>query len=406
MGCKVNRYECDVMQRALREKGFSTSESLIAADLYVINTCAVTAEAERKSRQIITRVKKLNPAAEIVVTGCAAQKNPDFYIKNGINCICGVDGKEQLIAHIGENYVGNFDLSDKYSEWGGSPIPSRTRAYVKIQDGCNNFCSYCIIPYLRGRSRSRSIENTVEEIKTLANSTSEIVLTGVNLSAYGADRGESLAGLIRAIKDVDVRIRLGSFYVEGVTTELLDALFSLKHFCPQFHLSLQHGDDGVLKSMNRHYTAKDYLEKVALIRSYDPRAAITTDIIVGYPTETEVAFENLKAFVRTAAFSDIHVFPYSKRSGTVGAKLKELPPEILKTRKHELIEIGNDLHLRYLNTMIGVPQSVLFEDEAKGETPSGYSEYYVRVYAEGGAGVKTVMPTGVYCDGLKGEIIK
>ena len=308
--------------------GYYTTESLEPADLYVVNTCAVTSEAERKSRQILARIKKLNETAEIIVTGCASEKNQKYYQDKGIKYVSGVMNKNNILKVLG--FCGSnidFDVK-KYEEPTFLPTADRTRSYVKIQDGCDNFCSYCIIPYLRGRSRSRIIENSVREIENLALNTEEIVITGVNLSQYGKDTGESLIGLINALKNVNVRIRLGSFYVEGINSELLQALKSLKRFCPHFHLSLQNGDDNVLRAMNRRYSTKDYLEKIALIREYFPYASITTDIIVGYPTETEENFINTINFAKEVGFSDIHIFPFSAREGTVAYKLAPIAPQI------------------------------------------------------------------------------
>lgn len=403
LGCKVNQYECDALEGGLRAMGYETREELVPADLYIVNTCAVTAEAERKSRQIIARIKKLNPSAYIMISGCASQKNKDFYIGKGIPFVSGVGGKDGILQNIGKTYQGDFSLDKEYEETGLTPSGSRTRAYIKIQDGCDNFCSYCIIPYLRGRSRSRSVLNSVNEIRELSKSVNEIVITGINLSRYGRERGESLAGLIRELKDIDTRIRLGSFYVEGIDEELLDALFSLKEFCPHFHLSLQHGDQSVLKAMNRKYTPEEYLKKVGLIRSYDKNAAITTDIIVGFPAETGEAYDNLIEFIKKAAFSDIHIFPFSAREGTAAAKMKPLDPQIIKDRRLTLEKIRDELREDYLNKMLVIPQTVLFETKS-GDLYEGYSEYYIRIYAGTGLKKAVVIPTELYKDGLKARI--
>ena len=404
LGCKVNQYECDALSAGLKAMGYYTTESLEPADLYIINTCAVTAEAERKSRQILSRIKKFNENAEIVVTGCASQKNAEYYKEKGIKYVSGVMNKNNILRALGfYNNETVFDTS-KYEEPSFLPSADRTRSYVKIQDGCDNFCSYCIIPYLRGRSRSRTIENAVREIESLALNTEEIVITGVNLSQYGKDTGESLVGLIDALKDVNVRIRLGSFYVEGINRELLQSLKALKRFCPHFHLSLQNGDNDVLRAMNRRYKTQDYLEKIALIREFFEYASITTDIIVGYPTETEENFINTMNFAKEVGFSDIHIFPFSAREGTVAYKLKPISPQIIKDRKQRLEEVRKELHYKYLELMKNVNQEVVFETKIDNCYNTGYSEYYVRFYAKTDQKVAVVKPIEIYKDGLKGEL--
>ena len=404
LGCKVNQYECDVMVSELENMGYQTSQELSYADLYVINTCAVTNEAERKSRQIISRIKKYNDKAKIIITGCASQKNKDYYLEKNVLYVSGVGGKQRIFEGISKNKIeSDFRLPSVYEESATLPKAERSRSYVKIQDGCNNFCSYCIIPYLRGRSRSRKVESCVNEITLLARETDEIVITGVNLAQYGVDNNESLAQLINSLHDVDVRIRLGSFYVEGINDDLLVALKGLKKFCPHFHLSLQHGDDEVLKSMNRHYGPKEYSEKVALIRKYFPLAAITTDIIVGYPTETEEAFNNTLKFVEEINFSDIHIFPFSPRPGTKAYELELIPSEVVKTRKEKLREIKNKLNKNYLILMLNSFQDVIFECN-NGGISVGYSQYYVRVYSKTEKKHATIKPIGLYRDGIIGEI--
>ena len=404
LGCKVNQYECDVLVSELEKKGYQTSQDLVYADLYVVNTCAVTNEAERKSRQIISRIKKLNNNAKIIITGCASQKNKEFYLQNDVLYVSGVGGKQKIFEEIDRSLSQSiFELPTQYEEPNALPRTYRTRSYVKIQDGCNNFCSYCIIPYLRGRSRSRLISNCVNEINNISKSTREIVITGVNLAQYGIDNDESLPQLIRELADVDVRIRLGSFYVEGINDELLSALKGLRHFCPHFHLSLQHGDEGVLKSMNRHYGPQEYIDKVALIRKYFPLAAITTDIIVGYPTETEDAFENTLKFVRDVQFSDIHIFPFSPRPGTKAFGLTTIPSEVIKERKDKLRIIKEKLNKNYLILMLNSYQDVIFETYFD-DYSVGYSQYYVRVYAKTTKEQAIIKPSVLFKDGIRGEI--
>jgi threonylcarbamoyladenosine tRNA methylthiotransferase MtaB len=392
LGCKVNQYESDKLAQGLRQKGFEVFSQLVFADIYIINTCAVTAEAERKSRQAVKRCLSHNPDGRVFVCGCASQRDAAAFEKKKAEYVCGAD-KGQLLDKI-ETIAKNENANDAFSD--------RTRAFVKIQDGCDNFCSYCIIPHLRGRSVSRDIDEIVKEISNLAQKTKEIVITGINLALFGKDNGTSLTQLIKAISRTDVRIRLGSFYVEGLTKELLTALFSLKKFCPHFHLSLQSGDDCVLKAMRRRYSTTEYLEKIDLIRSFDKNAAITTDIIVGFPTETDEQFENTVNFVKQAGFSDIHIFPFSAREGTAAAKLPPLPKQTLRSRAAKLAQIKNDLQKRYLNNNIGVVQQVLFEEEEDG-IKSGYSERYIKVYASTEKDLAEIVPTEIYKDGLKGE---
>ena len=404
LGCKTNQYECDEISGALVNSGFSVTEKLEYADDYIINTCAVTAEAERKSRQIISRVKKFNPDARVFIIGCASEKNPAFYLDKHVQYVSGVGGKYNVIKYLTSAPKYEFYPKTEFEYPVTLPAVTRTRCLVKIQDGCNNFCSYCVIPYLRGLARSRTIADSVSEIKKLAESTREIVITGINLSAYGIDTGESLSGLIRALKDIDVRIRLGSFYAEGIDDELLTALKSLKEFCPHFHLSLQSGSDAVLKAMNRKYSAADYLRKVELIRSYFPYASITTDIIVGFPGETDSDFNETIALANAAEFSDIHVFPFSAREGTVAYNLKKLPKPLVKQREDKLLQLKAILKNKYLEKMLNIPQKVVFETESDG-FKVGYSEYYIKFYVDTRAEYAIIKPTELYSDGLKGEII-
>lgn len=400
LGCKVNQYECDVICEELKSRGFEVSEELGQADAYIINTCAVTAEAERKSRQAVARCRAYNGNASILVCGCASQKSPSSFEKDGVIYIAGAADKNAVIGHLFDEKI-NTNVAELPLKYENSQIsvPGRTRAYVKIQDGCNNFCSYCIIPYLRGRSRSRSQMETAAEVERLAPLTHEIVLTGIDLMSYGKDTGGSLAELMLRLKDADVRLRLGSVYAENITEELLDALFGLKKFCPHFHLSLQSGDNAVLKAMNRHYTAEIYEEKINLIRKYDKLAGITTDVIVGFPTETDKAFENTCSFVQKAEFSDLHIFPFSAREGTPAAKFPQLSSDIVKERKSVLSNIKKVLKNNFLKKNIGKEQEVLVEEKI-GDRNVGYSRNYIRVYTQHCGETVAVTPTALYKDGL------
>lgn len=376
LGCKVNECESDSLIAGLISRGYEVSDKLIPADLYIVNTCAVTAEAEKKSRQTAARIKKLNANAKIIFTGCAAQKNPKAFL----------DKSEDFLVTGVFNKNGILDMLDKFGEQLSPPCVQfeelntvktlRTRAYIKVQDGCNNFCSYCIIPYLRGRTRSRNPESVINEIETLC--PTEVVINGINLSAYDYN-GVTLTGLMQMLSAVACRIRLGSLEVRVIDDKFLTALKNLKNFAPHFHLSLQSGSNAVLKSMNRHYTAAEYIEKVDLIRKYFPDAGITTDIIVGFPTETEENFKETLELVERVKFSDIHPFPFSPRSGTVAFKMKDLPASVKKERLNILLEKKAECKLAFANSMVGKTLDFLGEEQKDGYF-EGYAENYLRLY--------------------------
>lgn len=403
LGCKVNYYESNVLKEDLRDRGYEVSDELCFADVYVLNTCAVTAEAERKSRQAVARCRALNPNAKILVCGCASEKNAENFRKDNVVYVTGVSGKRSVLDRIDdEDFCCDVKPLPKECESSFLPRADRTRAFVKIQDGCDSFCSYCVIPYLRGRSRSRNADEIVREIENLSRESEEIVLTGINIMSYGKDTGTNLSELIRRLKNIDCRIRIGSFYAEGITEELLDALFSLKKFCPHFHLSLQNGDDEVLKAMNRKYTSSDYENKVGLIRAYDSNACVATDVITGYPTENKENHIRNVEFIKRVGFSDIHVFPFSPREGTKAAKLPLLPAEIVKARKNELLELKKYLHTEFLKKNSGLTHEVLTEEKS-GDYFVGYSRNYVKIYTPREGKIIRCVPTVLYKDGLKEE---
>ena len=379
LGCKVNSCESASLMTGLKDLGYEVSDELGFADLYIINTCAVTAEAEKKSRQTIARVKKFNQNARIIVTGCASQKSPqDFLKKQGVTLVTGTNSKDRIIDCLQES--GNIVWEDsEYYEKYLPTNPDKTRAYVKVQDGCNNFCSYCIIPYLRGRSRSRNPESIVKELSVL--NPVEAVITGINLSAYNY-QNIGLKGLIDRLSTVNCRIRLGSLEVGVITDEFLSALKNLKNFAPHFHLSLQSGSNAVLKSMNRRYTREEYLKRCCLIRKYFPDCAITTDVIVGYSTETEQDFLDSIDLCKRVGFADIHCFPYSKREGTVGAKLKELPPSVKDERMDVVLALKKQLKDEFIQKNLGRVLEIIPEDK-EGEFTVGYTENYIKAYLQG-----------------------
>ncbi len=387
LGCKVNDVESGSIMRGLEELGYTVSRELEPADLYIVNTCAVTAEAERKSRQTVGKALKCNPNGKVIVCGCASEKTPSAFLQKGatVYAVTGAQRKNKVLeivaAGLGEKPLGEqIEKENVYEEM---PLPEclKTRNFVKIQDGCNRFCSYCIIPYLRGRSRSRSLESAAAEI--LESTAQETVVTGIDVSEYRDEKGRDLADLMLAIKDADTRIRLGSLEVSLITERFLNALKSVKNFAPQFHLSLQSGSDAVLKSMNRRYTRAEYLEKCKMIYEAFPSAAITTDIIVGFPTESEADFEASLSIVEEAGFAQIHAFPYSPREGTNAyKKYKELPAQIKKERVERLLKKGAEQKRKYIEGFIGKILTIVPERTENGLT-EGYSENYLRLYVEG-----------------------
>lgn len=403
LGCKVNACESQSIIKNLEDIGYEVSVDLSYADLYVINTCAVTKEAEKKSRQAIARVKKFNKNAKIIVVGCASQLNAkSFACKDGVSLVSGTVGKSQIHNEINKTGVFVKELSENY-EYFAPPKQVKTRAFIKIQDGCNNFCSYCIIPYLRGRSRSRSIESIVEEIKSLT--ALEAVLTAINVTAYNYN-GQDLACLIENLQNVDIRIRLGSIEENAINENLLNKLSKLKNFAPHFHLSLQSGSDKVLKDMNRKYDSQGFLNGVNLIRKYFKNAGITTDVIVGYPTETSEDFLQTVKLCKKAKFSDIHPFVFSPREGTVAYKLKDLPSSVKKERLNALIELKNELKSEFILSNLGLEHKVILE-EFDGVYTSGYTGNYIKVYVQGklDSGSYKVTLNSAFNDGAIGTII-
>ena len=401
LGCKVNDVESGSIIRGLEEMGYTVSRELEVADLYIINTCAVTAEAERKSRQTVGKFIKCNPSAKIIVCGCATQKSPSAFLEKGegVYAVTGAQRKNKVLEIVREGLLGackgaQIESEKTYEEM---PLPEclKTRNFVKIQDGCNRFCSYCVIPYLRGRSRSRALESAAAEI--LQSAAQETVVTGIDVSEYKDENGHDLADLMLAIKDADTRIRLGSLEVSLITDRFLSALQQVKRFAPQFHLSLQSGSNVVLKSMNRHYTREEYLAACQKIYAAFPNAAITTDIIVGFPTETEEDFLQSLSIVEEAGFAQVHAFPYSPREGTNAYKrYKELPCALKKERVERLLAVAAAQKRRYMESFIGKEIELVPENCFNGYT-EGYSENYIRVYVAGDVGKE---PTRVCVEDL------
>lgn len=410
LGCKVNDVESGSIIRGLETLGYEVFRELVEADLYVVNTCAVTAEAERKSRQTVGKAIKCNPEAKIIICGCASEKSPTAFLEKGhtVYAVTGAQRKNKVLELVSnglEKTPQGICLEEEKS-YEEMPLPEclKTRNFVKIQDGCNRFCSYCVIPYLRGRSRSRLMESAAAEI--LQSTAQETVVTGIDVSEYKDEKGRDLADLMLAVKDANTRIRLGSLEVSLITPRFLSALKEVKRFAPQFHLSLQSGSDKVLKSMNRHYTRAEYLEKCRMIYETFPTAAITTDIIVGFPTETEEDFEDSLRIVEEAGFAQIHAFPYSPREGTNAYKrYKELPSALKKERVERLLAKGAEEKQKYMSRFVGRVLELVPENCFNGYT-EGYSENYIRVYVEGEIGKDPIQVCveGLFKDGVLARV--
>lgn len=402
LGCKVNSCESQALLRGFSDLGFEVSEELEFADVYVINTCAVTNEAEKKSRQAVARVKKFNKNAKIIVAGCASERFPESFLdKDGVSLVFGTSSKEKILQLFNENGLKLQEPELNYHEL-PTPKTDKRRAYIKIQDGCNNFCSYCIIPYLRGRSRSRSPLSIKDEILLL--NPKEAVLTAINLSSYNYN-GLTIIELINELKDVNSRIRLGSLEENVITEEFLISLKGLKDFAPHFHLSLQSGSNKILKDMRRRYTTDDFLHSVELIRKHFINPSITTDVIVGYPTETDKDFNESIEFIKKVGFSDIHAFCYSKRQGTLASKLKDLPSCVKKQRLNELLKIKNNLKSAFISKNIQTIQSVVIEEYKDGYS-IGYTGNYIKIYIKSKLEMEKydVTVTEEFLDGALGVI--
>lgn len=394
LGCKVNAYETEAMQELLEKNGYEIVPFGKGADVYIINTCTVTNIADRKSRQMLHRARKMNPDAVVVAAGCYVQteKKP---LDGGIDIVVGNNRKKDIVQilerYFQEKSNGIKEVDDigrvkEYECLALSRTGEHTRAYIKVQDGCNQFCSYCIIPFARGRVRSRGRADVLEEVNTLAaNGYKEVVLTGIHLSSYGIDTGDDLLSLIRGVHEVEGirRIRLGSLEPGIITGEFVQGIAGLEKVCPHFHLSLQSGCGETLKRMNRRYTSQEYYEKCGLLRKYFCNPALTTDIIVGFPGETDEEFECSRAFVDSVDFYETHVFRYSRREGTKAAAMEGQVPEPVKAERSKvLLDMSERKQRAYEDRLAGTVQEVLIEEEAvhNGETYQvGHTKEYVKV---------------------------
>ena len=405
LGCKVNAYETEAMQELLEQAGYEIVPFQEKADVYIINTCTVTNMADRKSRQMLHRARKMNPEAVVAACGCYVQEKPDE-AADCVDIVIGNNRKKEIVRIL-EEYENSRDGEKKrpgeplkdlvdightkeYEELSLSRTAEHTRAYIKVQDGCNQFCSYCIIPYARGRVRSRSKAHVLEEVQALAVAGyQEVVLTGIHLSSYGIDNGEDLLSLILAVHEVEGirRIRLGSLEPRIITEEFVRTISGLPKMCPHFHLSLQSGCTETLKRMNRRYTAEEYFEKCELLRKYFHEPALTTDVIVGFPGETQEEFEASRAFVDKVDFYETHVFKYSRREGTKAAVMPDQVPEPVKAERSAiLLELSKKKQKAYEKRLLGTTQEVLIEEEIErdGEIwQVGHTREYVK------AGIKS-----------------
>ena len=402
LGCRVNQYETDAARRLFLDNGHENVDSPEDADVCIVNTCSVTGEADRKSSQMLRRMAKNNPDAVIVAMGCASE------LKNGevpADIVIGTRDKntvvtkvEEFFAHRGKELTHSashvrpeVSKSDEYHDFGTVLSPEGTRAFIKVEDGCNNFCTFCVIPYARGRVVSRSEESCLKEAEFLVSSGfKEIIVSGIHLCSYGKDQGKDILSLLELLKKIDSiegleRLRLGSLEPKSMTPEFISGLKELKHLCPHFHLSLQSGSDTVLKRMNRKYTTAEYEDRVKALRAEFPDMSLTTDIITGFPEETEAEFNETIEYARKLKFAKIHVFPYSEREGTKAADMPQMDMSIRKSRAKRLIEVSDELASEFASSMTGKEIEILIEkiEEKDGKTiAEGYTGNYVRAFAE------------------------
>ena len=411
LGCKVNAYETEAMQEMLEQAGYEIVPFKEGADVYVINTCTVTNIADRKSRQMLHRARKMNPEAVVVAAGCYVQAKGGQEADPCIDIVIGNNHKKDLVRIIKEyeenrekdraggngreragaraaGEIGDINRTKEYESLHLTRTGEHTRAYIKVQDGCNQFCTYCIIPYARGRVRSREMQDVVQEVRTLAdNGYQEVVLTGIHLSSYGIDFDgqRHLSDLIRAVHEIEGirRIRLGSLEPGIVTEEFAGTLAAMPKICPHFHLSLQSGCDATLKRMNRRYTSEEYYEKCRILRKYFDDPALTTDVIVGFPGETEEDFQASFDFVDKVDFYETHIFKYSKREGTKAASMPDQVDEQVKAeRSARLIALGEKKRKAYEERFIGKTVEVLVEEDAVidgKKVQTGHTKEYIKI---------------------------
>ncbi|MDE6661927.1 MAG: tRNA (N(6)-L-threonylcarbamoyladenosine(37)-C(2))-methylthiotransferase MtaB [Lachnospiraceae bacterium] len=433
LGCKVNGYEMDVMQQKLKDKGYEIVQFDERADIYIINTCTVTNIADQKSRQMLHRAKKQNPESVVVAVGCYVQTGEGVINKDAAIDLAIGNNRKKDIVEILEEYLAakendtlsladktlknktviDINHTDEYEEMQLKSTRENTRAYVKIQDGCNQFCSYCIIPYARGRARSRREEDIMTEVSGIAaQGYKEIVLTGIHISSYGIDRGgRELLQLLKKLNEIDgiERIRLGSLEPGIITEDFVSGTSVLSRICPHFHLSLQSGCDETLRRMNRHYTTREYLEKVEILRKHFNNPAITTDVIVGFPDETEEEFAQTQDFLQKVNFYEMHVFKYSKRQGTRAANMENQVPDAVKAqRSSRLIQLSNHMSGEYRKSMLGRDVEILFEDSKVIDGRKfqlGHTREYVKIAKETHENLNNNIIVGTIADFLTDDIM-
>lgn len=426
LGCKVNAYETDIIEQKFKENGFQIVPFSQKADVYVVNTCTVTNMADRKSRQMLHRAKATNPEAVVIAMGCYVQTSPDAVrFDDAVDIAIGNNRKSDVIAILNsylETRQKTLDIIDinhtlEYESMMLENTSERTRAYIKIQDGCNQFCSYCLIPYARGRVRSRSMEEILKEIEGITSKGfREVVLTGIHVSSYGITDPNNLsqnklADLLEAIQNLPgvERIRLSSLEPRVVTDEFVRRISALDKLCPHFHLSLQSGCNETLKRMNRHYTTEAYFEGVKRLRQYFSNPAITTDIIVGFPGETEEEFEKSYEFAKNVGFYEMHIFKYSKRKGTVAEKLPNQVQDCVKDKRSDLmLELGGELSKKFREDYLGKPVEVLFEEKKTigGRVYEiGHTPEYIKVAKESKKDLSNTVIKGVCSRFLTDDIL-
>lgn len=421
LGCKVNQYETQAMEQELTAQGHELVAFEEPADAYIINTCSVTTVSDKKSRQMIRRAKKMNPHAIVAACGCYAQTHTDEVAALGIDLVGGTGQRMEFLRQLlaaAEEKRQRVLVDDALRRREFEVLPaggqmSRTRAMLKVEDGCRNFCSYCIIPFARGPVRSLPVAEAVRQTEQLAaEGYREVVLTGIEISSWGQDMAgeQSLIDLLEAVSEAagDMRLRLGSLEPRTITEDFCRRAARLKNLCPHFHLSLQSGCDETLRRMNRRYDAARYLESVALLRAYFSGVAVTTDLITGFPGETEEEFEKTLAFLRRCAFAQIHVFPYSIRPGTRAAAMEQVPKSVKEARAARAGQVAAELHEKYLRSCVGQIFPVLFEQAGEDGCFVGHAPNYMEVAAAGENlhnCLRSVRITGVDGSVLKGEIL-
>ena len=421
LGCKVNQYETQAMEQSLRSRGHEIVDFSDAADAYVVNTCSVTAVSDQKSRQIIHRAKKQHPEAVVAVCGCYSQTHAEEVGRLEVDLIAGTGDRtgflDLLEQAVGEKrHIEAIDQSFERRVFEVLPaggMASRTRAMLKVEDGCVNFCTYCIIPYARGPVRSAPLETAVTQAAQLAaEGYREIVLTGIEISSWGRDlkNGKSLIDLLEAICAAvpGVRVRLGSLEPRTITEEFCRRAAALPNLCPQFHLSMQSGCDATLKRMNRKYDTARFYESVELLNQFFDRPAVTTDLITGFPEETEEEFAQTLDFIRRCGFAQMHIFPYSVRPGTPAAKMRQNPKAVKEERAHRAAAVAAEMHRAYLEGCVGRVYPVLFEQPKNGRF-SGHAPNYMEVLADGENLhniVQNVQIIGIDGDALLGELLE